>query len=270
MTLAISGVASWGLGKPWSEMRPYVEAVVGKQAEITAPDADNSPAQTGNQHLQSAITAESKSEDNRHGVGFVGGKAAMQLGTVSGNQHVDTAPGAVSRKDAPSSVRRRRARRGRRVKEPRAPYPLTPTSACAQSSLPCRFATRWLFYRRSESVTGFTEVDKGHDGPLLQALQLGTVAPAQSPPGKSEVKGTERPLLQALQLGTVAPAQSPPGKIRETVSDISEADKRRSVALRAILRAPVEVQDLYRAELISQKVAAKLGPKDASKAPSRR
>lgn len=81
-----------------------------------------------------------------------------------------------------------------------------------------------------------------------------------------------RPLLevvagkQVVQLATVAPAQSPPGKKTAPGADISG---RKDQALRAILRAPIEVQDLYREELVSQKVAAKLGPKDPSKAPSR-
>jgi hypothetical protein len=54
------------------------------------------------------------------------------------------------------------------------------------------------------------------------ATQLATVSPAQSPPGKkAKDKDAERPLLSSTK------------------------DK----ALRAILRAPVEIQDLYREEL---------------------
>lgn len=68
-----------------------------------------------------------------------------------------------------------------------------------------------------------------------------------------------------LQLVTVAPAQSPPGKIPDTVSDISAGDARRAGRLRAIAeRAPEPVRQLYRDGLLGQDVAAKLGPKSPS------
>jgi len=72
---------------------------------------------------------------------------------------------------------------------------------------------------------------------------------------------------QAVQLATVAPAQSPPGK--KTPPSGDNSGHAREGYLRAILRAPVEVQELYRAGAISQKLAAKLGPKDPVRAPSR-
>jgi hypothetical protein len=72
----------------------------------------------------------------------------------------------------------------------------------------------------------------------------------------------------ASELDTVAPAQSPPGKTLEKSAPGAD-NSRKDQLLRAILRAPVEVQDLYREELISQKIAAALGPKNPAKAPSR-
>ena len=83
-----------------------------------------------------------------------------------------------------------------------------------------------------------------------------------------------RPLLEAVagkqvvQLATVSPAATGNRftSVEETPAVLSTTKEK---AIRAILRAPIEVQDLYREELISQDVAAKLGPKDPSKAPSR-
>lgn len=70
----------------------------------------------------------------------------------------------------------------------------------------------------------------------------------------------------AVALATVsAPQVGGRGNVATRLQGNHETDR----ILRAILRAPIEVQDLYREELISQKVAAKLGPKDPSKAPSR-
>ncbi len=74
---------------------------------------------------------------------------------------------------------------------------------------------------------------------------------------------TLRPYVEAVvgkaatQLATVSPAQSPPGTKGSQGALSTHTDKR----LRAILRAPEEVQELYKAGAISQKVAAKLGPK---------
>lgn len=48
----------------------------------------------------------------------------------------------------------------------------------------------------------------------------------------------------------------------DTVSAVSGAERRKAERLRAILRAPELVQSLYRADLITQADAAKLGPKD--------
>lgn len=70
---------------------------------------------------------------------------------------------------------------------------------------------------------------------------------------------------QAVQLASVAPAQSPPGKATEKADTVSAiSDERRDQRLRAILRAPEQVQQLYREGLIGQKEAAKLGPKNPS------
>jgi hypothetical protein len=76
---------------------------------------------------------------------------------------------------------------------------------------------------------------------------------------------------RTVQLATVAPAQPGPGRghekdsaERKTLSGHSKES-----ALRAILRAPIEVQELYRDGLISQKLAAQLGPKKAEKAKPR-
>ena len=90
------------------------------------------------------------------------------------------------------------------------------------------------------------------------------------PPGEIRAYLEARFGRAAVQLATVSPAAPGPGRGKTSApgTDLSPND-RKDQFLRAILRAPIEVQDLYREELISQKVAAKLGPKDPSKAPSR-
>jgi len=70
---------------------------------------------------------------------------------------------------------------------------------------------------------------------------------------------------RAVQLETVRPAQEPkagPGRGNKTTSTESTEFTRDHTAplLRAILRAPQPIQQLYRDGLIGQKVAAKLGP----------
>lgn len=69
---------------------------------------------------------------------------------------------------------------------------------------------------------------------------------------------------RAAALDTTPVAKSPPGKKNDTGSQNSSAEKQLHARHRAILRAPAEIQDLYRAGLISQKLAAKLGPKTPS------
>jgi hypothetical protein len=85
-----------------------------------------------------------------------------------------------------------------------------------------------------------------------------------------------RPLLEAangkkaVQLGTVADPQVHAGPGRghkgeeKTNCDgrNSFPDREKASRVRAILRAPEQVRDLYRADLIGQKEAAKLGPKN--------
>jgi len=51
------------------------------------------------------------------------------------------------------------------------------------------------------------------------------------------------------------------GETADTVSAVSPGEQRKSERLRAILRAPEIVQDLYREGKVSQTTAAKLGPK---------
>jgi hypothetical protein len=78
---------------------------------------------------------------------------------------------------------------------------------------------------------------------------------------KAELGDREAELL------TVAPGDDLGGRPRkedetgDTVSPVSEAEERKGRRLRAILRAPEPVQDLYRRGLVSQTTAAKLGPK---------
>jgi hypothetical protein len=50
-------------------------------------------------------------------------------------------------------------------------------------------------------------------------------------------------------------------KNADIVSAVSDGDKRKNERLRAILRAPEPIQDLYRQGLVSQTVAAKAGPR---------
>lgn len=75
---------------------------------------------------------------------------------------------------------------------------------------------------------------------------------------------------QGADLETVSPSQQ--GK-RTDANTSGHGDpkstERKDKRLRAILRAPVEVQELYRDGLISQKLAAQLGPKKAEKAKPR-
>lgn len=88
------------------------------------------------------------------------------------------------------------------------------------------------------------------------------------PPGEIRAYLEARFGRAAVQLATVSPAATGNRftSLEETPAVLSTTKDK---TIRAILRAPIEVQDLYREELISQKVAAKLGPKDPSKAPSR-
>jgi hypothetical protein len=88
------------------------------------------------------------------------------------------------------------------------------------------------------------------------------------PPGEIRAYLEARFGRAAVQLATVAPGR-PGNQHTLSVPGTESSNDRKGQFLRAILRAPVEVQDLYREELISQKLAAKLGPKDPSKAPSR-
>jgi hypothetical protein len=72
---------------------------------------------------------------------------------------------------------------------------------------------------------------------------------------------------QTMQLETVAP-EPPIGRPKKGDAGRPLSTTQQKVH-QAILRAPIEVQELYREGLVGQKVAAKLGPKDPARAPSR-
>jgi len=94
----------------------------------------------------------------------------------------------------------------------------------------CEFRQPWGLGRAWAELRPFIEAAVGK-----RALDLATVAPAKSPPGKAEDKGPEAPLLS------------------------TRSDKRH----RAIAeRAPEPVRELYRDGLIGTKEAAALGPKN--------
>src|SRR6185369_16836526 len=77
---------------------------------------------------------------------------------------------------------------------------------------------------------------------------------------------------RAMELETVAPGDDKGGRPKkgeetaDTVSAVSEGDKRKAERLRAILRAPELIQDLYRQGLVSQTTAAMLGPQQPDEA----
>lgn len=72
---------------------------------------------------------------------------------------------------------------------------------------------------------------------------------------------------KAADLATVAPGDDVGGRPRkgeetgDTVSPVSSGQAKKEKRLRAILRAPELIQDLYRQGLVSQTVAASMGPR---------
>jgi len=101
----------------------------------------------------------------------------------------------------------------------------------------CAFPQPYGLGKPWDEFRPFLEAAKGK-----KVVQLGTVA-------------EDRRRMNGANQHTGAKEDSPPGAEN---ADTPDVDTR----LRAILRAPEQVRDLYRADLIGQKEAARLGPKN--------
>lgn len=118
------------------------------------------------------------------------------------------------------------------------------------------------YYHKAIETRAWTLMN-GPDGATFKSFEAFCEAP--EPWGFGEPWANIKPYLlgvlneRELDLATVAPAQSPPGKKRDTMS--LNSDDKTAKRLRAINRAPEPVKELYRKGLIGQQVAAKLGPK---------
>jgi hypothetical protein len=144
----------------------------------------------------------------------------------------------------------------------------------AVKRLPSATETNLSFYEIGERHRAWTLVTNEKGEPFKD---FDSFCAAKQPYGLGTDPAVFRAHLAAVMgkkgadLATVSPGDDKGGRpakgevVEETCSPDEQVSSRRTTkdaALRAILRAPELVQSLYRADLLNQADAAKLGPKD--------